>query len=81
MSKIQQFRGISNAHIAVWLKLGKFGKKIISYRLKFVHLNQCKSISKNTTFRGISKIQLFHGISHVHLKSYLLLQSQNLLKS
>ena len=35
-----------------------------------VPLNQCKNISKNTTFRGtISKIQRFRGIFHAHICS------------
>ena len=33
------------------------------------HLNQCKNIFKNTTFRGISKIQRFSGISNAHICS------------
>ena len=34
-----------------------------------VHLNHCKNISKTTTFRCISKIHIFHGISHEHICS------------
>ena len=37
--------------------------------MQFVHLNQCKNISKNTTFHGISKIQLFRCIFHAHICS------------
>ena len=41
----------------------------ISYRLQFVHLNQCKNISKNTTFHGVFKNTTFRGISHAYICS------------
>ena len=57
LNTLQRINGISSCI---------FGKKIISYRLQFVHLNQCKNISKNKPFCGISKIQRFYGISQAY---------------
>ena len=47
-----------------------FGNVFISYRMYFVHLKQCKNISKSKTFCGISHLQCITHFVHIGLEMF-----------